>query len=95
MTYYQRKSQDQAEVIDDLRKREKYVWLYLQLYSYTTLKYGMLINQNHEMSIKLKKKDEIIAHLRSTISAGGDSKKESQGPSSQLNNEDNSSDFQF
>jgi hypothetical protein len=25
MTYYQRKSQDQAEVIDDLRKREKYV----------------------------------------------------------------------
>lgn len=27
MTYYQRKSHEQAEVIDDLRKRERYVWL--------------------------------------------------------------------
>lgn len=58
--------------------------------SYTTLKYGMLINQNHEMSIKLKKKNEIIESLKMMMKQGFEENKASQRSSSEYNNEEDS-----
>lgn len=55
----------------------------------------MLINQNHEMSIKLNKKSEIITHLKSVISQGLNQKKETQRSSSNYQNEENSFDSNF
>lgn len=55
----------------------------------------MLINQNHEMSIKLKKKNEIISHLRNIISHGVETKKDVHRSNSHFQNEDNSFDSNF
>jgi hypothetical protein len=48
----------------------------------------MLINQNHEMSIKLKKKDENIESLKITMKQNYEENKVSQRSSSEYNNED-------
>mmetsp|Transcript_9057 Transcript_9057/g.8619 ORF Transcript_9057/g.8619 Transcript_9057/m.8619 type:complete len:416 (+) Transcript_9057:236-1483(+) len=80
LVYYQRKSKDQAEVIENLRKRE----------SYTTLKYGMLINQNHELSIKLKKKTETIAQLSTLVKQENEGQKGLEGEPSGYQNEEES-----
>jgi len=38
----------------------------------------MLINQNHEMSIKLKKRNDVISHLKNVIAHELEAKKEIQ-----------------
>jgi ABC-type Fe3+-citrate transport system substrate-binding protein len=48
----------------------------------------MLINQNHEMSIKLKKKDENIDSLKMTMQQNFEENKVSERSSSEYNNED-------
>ena len=70
--------------------REKGKFIGITGYSYTTLKYGMLINQNHEMSIKLKKKNETIESLKMMLKQGSEEHKASQRSSSEYNNEDDS-----
>ena len=52
----------------------------------------MLINQNHEMSIKLKKKNAIIEKFRNMVEDGNGEKKDSQRTSTNYPNEDNSFD---
>lgn len=67
----------------------------MKFYSYTTLKYGMLINQNHELSIKVKKKTDTISHLQNMLNQRYDIKNNIQGTSSQYQNDEESftSDF--
>jgi len=85
LLYFERKSREQEDVIEELRKRE----------SYTTLKYGMLINQNHELSIKLKNKKETISNLNNLIKNGIGENKVSQHSTSEFRNEDNGYESEF
>jgi hypothetical protein len=50
----------------------------------------MLINQNHEISIKLKKKNETIESLKMMMKQGLEENKVSQRSSSEYNNEEDS-----
>jgi hypothetical protein len=55
----------------------------------------MLINQNHEISIKLAKRNEVISHLKNIINNGFEEKKETQRSSLRFPPEDESSDSVF
>lgn len=63
-------------------------------FSYTTLKYGMLISQYHELLIKYNKLEE-YRHLKHTPVQNLEQKKETQRSSSNYQNEEESFDSNF